>query len=264
MRGAPRKAAILVEASAACKLGRPRRGSLSGWRRARAAAARAARSSRACAAAGASRGTRPRPRRAACGLAHPARRAVAPRAASSSMMSLEPRFAAPWIARRPMEFTASISLPSSAQSSTAASNAAGPSSKVWFTTQLTPAAAISGVVPANVAMLASAPCSSSKRMTVTSPASAARRNGVWPVKSTHDSEPRPVMKRRSGGYSRVRALGSAPRSSSSVMSSSAAARSMRLSRSGPLTSRLRTSTAAQSGVSPYQSAALTLAPRSMR
>ena len=48
---------------------------------------------------------------------------------------------------------------------------------------------MSGVVPANVAMVGSAPCSSNRRMTVTSPASAARRNGVWPVKSTHDSEP---------------------------------------------------------------------------
>ena len=58
-------------------------------------------------------------------------------------------------------------------------------------------------------------------MTVTSPASAARRNGVWPVKSTHESEPKRRMKRRSGGYSRVRALGSAPRVSRSVISSSA-------------------------------------------
>ena len=62
--------------------------------------ARAARSSRVCAAAGAWRGTRPRPRRAACGHAASATSSFAPRAASHSMMSFEPRLAAPWIARQ--------------------------------------------------------------------------------------------------------------------------------------------------------------------
>ncbi len=60
-------------------------------------------------------------------------------------------------------------------------------------------------------MFGSAPCSSSRRMTSTSPAAAARKNGVWPVRSTHDTEPTTTrMKRRSCGNSRVRAFGSAP------------------------------------------------------
>jgi len=40
-------------------------------------------------------------------------------------------------------------------------------------------------------------------MAFTSPASAARRNGVWPVKSTHASDPRRVTHERCGGNSRV-------------------------------------------------------------
>ena len=100
---------------------------------------------------------------------------------------------------------------------TASSEASGDSVYVCATTQLTPAAAMSGVVPAGVAKFGSAPCSSRSRMTVVSPDSAARRNGVWPVKSTHDTSPSEYSQRRLGGTSRVCALTSAPCSMSAVI-----------------------------------------------
>ena len=53
--------------------------------------------------------------------------------------------------------------------------------------QFTPAAAMSGVVPARVARFGSAPRCTSSRIVVVSPESAARSNGVCPVKSTHDT-----------------------------------------------------------------------------
>src|SRR2546421_4455319 len=64
-----------------------------------------------------------------------------------------------------------------------------------------------------VGIFGSAPCASSSRITATSPASAAVRNGVWPVKSTHESEPVTCRKcRLNGGTSFVLALRVAPRS----------------------------------------------------
>src|SRR5690348_17526980 len=63
-----------------------------------------------------------------------------------------------------------------------------------------PAAAISGVVPLNVLIFGSAPCSSSKRIVFTSPAAAARRKGVCPVRSAQPNEPRRMIQRCSGGY----------------------------------------------------------------
>ena len=109
------------------------------------------------------------------------------------MTSFAPRFAAPWIAPMPIELTAFTSLPSSCASFTASSSAAGPSSKVSPTAQFTPAAAISGVVPAAVAMFGSAPCASSNRIAARSPAAAARKNGVCPVRSTQATEPTTVV-----------------------------------------------------------------------
>ena len=104
-------------------------------------------------------------------------------------MSFAPRFAAPSTAVSPIEFAALTSAPCSRQSSIASSSDCGDSVYVCATTQLTPDAAISGVVPACVGRFGSAPCSSSKRIIAMSPDNAARRNGVWPVKSTHDTSP---------------------------------------------------------------------------
>ena len=77
----------------------------------------------------------------------------------------------------------------------------------------------------------------------------------------------PVTRRKSvrtGGTSFVRAFGSAPRSSSTWISSRNGARSMLFTNVPLSTSMLRVSTAAHSGVRPYQSTALMSAPRSIR
>src|SRR5690606_26037816 len=66
----------------------------------------------------------------------------APLATRYSMMSLEPRLAAPCRAVMPMELAWFRSMPSAWQSLTASSSCSGPSVQVWATTQFTPAAAI--------------------------------------------------------------------------------------------------------------------------
>ena len=88
-------------------------------------------------------------------------------------------------------------------------------------TQFTPAAAMSAFVPLKVAIDGSAPFDSSSFITGTSPDCAARMNAVWPVTSTHSSDPSVSRYRRAGGNSLTRALTSTPRSRSVAMTSSA-------------------------------------------
>src|SRR5690606_26125412 len=168
----------------------------------------------------------------------------APLAASQRMMSSRPRFAAPCTAAKPSSFCAFTSLPSEWAYFTASSRASGPSSKVCATVQLTPAAAISAVLPLKVEMLGSAPCSTSSFMVVMSPESAARMKGVCPVKFTQDRLPRRVIRRRAASTSGIWMFGSPPRASNSRTRSRAASRSMPLSVTGPATSTLRRSIAA--------------------
>ena len=113
-------------------------------------------------------------------------------------------------------------------------------------------------------MRGSAPCLSSSRITSRSAASAAARKAVWPVKSTHASVPvMGSMCRRMGGCSSIRAFTSTPLASSASITGSSGARSTLLTNVALSTSMLRASTAAHSGVRPYQSTARTLAPRSI-
>src|ERR1019366_5270946 len=109
----------------------------------------------------------------------------------------------------------------------------------------------------------SAPFSSSSFISATSPDRAARRKGVWPVKSTHERSPRPKRNLLVGGTSAVRAFGLAPLSSRLVINLNKRVRSTLCSPERRY-STLRISTAAQRGVLPQKSAVLISAPCSIR
>ena len=107
------------------------------------------------------------------------------------MMSFDPRLAAPSSAVRPIELDALTSAPSSRHIFTASSTACGDSVYVCWTTQLTPAAAISGVVPAGVARFGSAPYVSSRRIT----RRVARERGAEKRRLAGEVDPRHVAER---------------------------------------------------------------------
>src|SRR5215469_1979951 len=98
-------------------------------------------------------------------------------------MSLLPRYAAPCRGVYPRLSTAFTSLPNSTQYFTASTSGSG-ALTLQLAAQPIPAAACSGVSPALVASLGSAPCSTSRRMALVSLDCAARQKGVAPAGST--------------------------------------------------------------------------------
>ena len=182
-------------------------------------------------------------------------------------MSSEPRLAAPCMAVSPIELTALTSSPRSTHSCTASSRAVGP-----FVVGLIdhPVHAGRGHQRRRAARRWESsgrrPWLEEQLITVDVAASAARMNGVCPVKSTHSSEPViGSICRRMGGDSLVARVHVGALVEQHLDQLEEAARDPRCSRTSLLsTSMFRASTAAHSGVRPYQSTALMLAPRSTR
>ena len=197
----------------------------------RSSADRAAPSSTASRPASSWRGTRPAPTRTACALPCRADRARRRGCASSSMMSSEPRLAAPCTACSPISFAALTSMPDSRQSCTASIQRAGDS---LYVSPIDPVHAGGrhqrGRAVESRDSAGRRPSTSSSRITGTSAACAARMNGVCPVKSTHSSDPSGSRYRRAGGNSFTRALTSTPRSSSARDQLAARPRGRRRSR----------------------------------
>src|SRR6185369_2534123 len=145
---------------------------------------------------------------------------------STSRMSSHPWLAAPITAVNPVSFVAFTSRPSSRHSFTAAIDDSLDSTYDCCTATFPPAAVTNAVVPPSVVIFGSAPFARSRRMVVISPDIDARMKGVCPIMLIHVRSPSDVTQRRIGGISFVRAFGLAPRSSSSVTMSRAAARSI--------------------------------------
>ena len=208
---------------------------------------------------------RPRQRRAAFLVLHVELRR--PARTRNAMMSSEPRLAAPCSAVSPIELTALTSMPE-----LEAQLHGLEQRRLSFVERLIERPSSRPRPPSAPSSRRTSRCSDRRRASAaaasrsTSPASAAVRNGVCPVKSTHASDP--VMRRNvapdrrhflHARRSRRRRGRAAPESARGY-----GARSMLLTNVALSTSMLRVSTAAHSGVRPYQSAALMSAPFSIR
>ena len=135
-------------------------------------------------------------------------------------MASDRMWAAPYRALRPLRFTALTSAPSSSTSSTA-SRAPSPVTRVSAGTCPSPAATMSGVLFSSVAARVSAPAATRRRITSTLASIAASRNGVAPSRLTRK---RWLAKPNWGGWRPSRTSGSAPWASSASTRASLPAR----------------------------------------